>query len=730
MHKKTIFLIIVCIFCFLAIPVAAYDLSLLSPEPWVASQWSWRDSTGSSGEIPGSYPVILVREREKAVSAFPVSLETRFRRPAGTTGGLGLVFFKNSMAFQVYVNDVLIDTVGRMPPGYFFQPYLSRGVLIHESLLREENTLRLEAWNDDGLYKIRHLSLMDESSWRRAMAVYQFLDVQLPRFASILLGFVALYSLFLFVNYREKTESLCLSLGSLLFALYLLNVTIADSPVPYLQMKAFLYCCFPLSMIFIFRFFRTFFRMRTGTLAIRVITGIGVAFALGYWVQPTTGALDSWHSLMLLYPVAAVVYGCVGAVRCLRSGSRDTLPTLAGLTVAVLFSAYDIYYFIGDLTPFILLQGIGFMSLILGTFYSFSLQIARTNRQCALFSQDLQVNKQHRDALFERIRQDSIKSESASSLLNSSIERVGALVSQYLASTERINADLEIQNRQVEANSGNVATIFAALQETSGMVEQHGLLVEKAVSNIQDLTAGIHQTDRLVRVSGDTIRTLTGTCLAADRDVADSGRFVDELASYSRNINEIVSAIGDLAEQTNILSINAAIEAARSGQMGKGFAVVAQEIRSLATRSGESASKIREILGTMVEMIRNIQNQETRVSARLKEIVQENNRIEASITEIVGVLKQQLERNSEISAVMNNLVDTVGRISAQAQSQRLSGEELRTSLEVLENATQSLVSASADQRSCNSELTGSLDQLRRVSEENLDVVTDLKHLIE
>ena len=131
------------------------------------------------------------------------------------------------------------------------------------------------------------------------------------------------------------------------------------------------------------------------------------------------------------------------------------------------------------------------------------------------------------------------------------------------------------------------------------MIDEHSRLVGTTADSIAELTDQVHATDQLVKKSGETIKRLTEVCLAADSEVGESTKAVDDLAGYSEHINSIVSSIGDIAEKTNVLSINAAIEAARSGASGKGFAVVAGEIRALATRSSESANQINEILRPM-----------------------------------------------------------------------------------------------------------------------------------
>ena len=690
---------------------------------------NWRYSTGGESVTMGDTFPLLVKSAAPESAEEGISFVADFSLPSGWDGPLGIVLYKNNMSCRVFVNDVYIDTLGRPGPTFFFQPYISRGVLIPPSILQKENTLRLELWNDTGTYKLRMVDFMREGEYRAAINRFNFLDVQLPRFACVLLLFVALYSMFLFINYREKKESLLLSLCAFFFAIYLFNVTVMSASVPYLLLKAALYAAFPVSMIFLFLFFRQFLRMRTGKWPMRVIIAVGAIFAAGYFLQGNTASLDAWHSVMLVYPVAALVYGLYGALRGGEKPVAENLPIIIGIVAAFGFSGYDIYFYAADRTPFVLLQGIGFMSLIIGTFYSFSQEIADTNKKCVLYGDEMARNKAQRDELFAKIRADAEKSEAASSNLDRSIERVGTLMSQYLVSIDQINQNIGKQSDQVLSNKNDVDSIFRAIGETDQLVGQHESLVRETVQNVRELNDGISTTDQLVRQSGQSIRKLTEVSLSADRDVTESSRSVDDLANYSSNITEIVSSISNIAEQTNVLSINAAIEAARSGQMGKGFAVVAGEIRSLATKSGSSAAQINEIVNTMIEKIRNIQRQEAQVSRRLKDIVAENRTIEAAMSDVFHVLEEQQARSASIAKAVDELVDTVRRIAEQTGAQRVGGEGLSKSLSLLESVTQAIVTSSNEQRQCNDELKTNLESLKNVSVNNLDVVTDLKKLI-
>lgn len=688
------------------------------------ASWKRMYTDGHSESIPGAFPVAFQNEE-----AAENTVEFTFALNKNHEGPVGLVLYKNNMSIKVYVNGSYIESIGRGAPDFFFQPYISRGVLINEALLKETNTVRLVTYNDDGIFKLRLLNLMDEASYKKNMRMYEFLDVQLPRLSCIFLLFVSLYCIFYFLNYREKTESLFLSFGASFFALYLLNVSIADAAMPYLLMKALLYACFPVSILFMFDFFKAYFKLRTDPRVFWGIRALGLILAAGYFFQKTSSSLDSWHSIMLVYPTLCIVYGCFGGIKSILAKKYENIIIIAGLLLAIFASAFDMYFFFLDRTPFILLQGIGVMSLIVATFYAFSQETADANKKVLEYSIKMEENRKARELLFERIKVNTERSEGAASMLNQSIERVGALVTEYIASIEQINASIESQHGTLETNKANVDIIIHAIDQTSDMITQHEQLVTHTVQNIQDLAGHINETNTLIMESGDAIGKMSDVCRAAAEEVTTSSQSVKDLANYSKNINEIVQSISDLSAQTNILSINAAIEAARSGSAGKGFAVVAGEIRSLAERSSGNVNKINDILRTMVDKIENIQVQEERVSARLDDIGRENVKIQDVIKHLFETLEQEVQKNKIIGESVEELVRTVHAISEQSGHQMNSSDNLKTSMDMLDEICSAILVASSEQKACNDELSDNLAMLQRVSEDNVDVLSDLKELI-
>jgi len=262
------------------------------------------------------------------------------------------------------------------------------------------------------------------------------------------------------------------------------------------------------------------------------------------------------------------------------------------------------------------------------------------------------------------------------------------------------------------------------------MVTQHESLVKDTVNNVSDITEGINLTNNLMQQSSQTMQKLKGVCFEADTNVANATKLVNELADYSKNVYAIVNSISDISEQTNVLSINAAIEASHSGKEGQGFAVVAGEIRSLANQSSTNAKKIHDILITMIEMIARIQTQENVVSENLKDLVAENAKTEESINQVFNVLNNQLDQSKKITNTISSLVKTVHTISDQTKIQKDSSEQLNQSLELLTSITESVVTSVKEQKSSHDSLATELANIQSASEENVNVTNTLKQLFE
>jgi methyl-accepting chemotaxis protein len=227
----------------------------------------------------------------------------------------------------------------------------------------------------------------------------------------------------------------------------------------------------------------------------------------------------------------------------------------------------------------------------------------------------------------------------------------------------------------------SAAALTASVSETATSVSQTATTVEEvkqtayvASQKANDISAGAQQTAEVSR-SGEQAVAKAVTGMNRIREQMESiSQSVVKLGEQSQVIGDIISAVGEVAEQSNLLAVNAAIEASKAGEQGKGFAVVAQEVKILAGQSKQATAQVRTILG------------EIQKSANVAVLVTEQ-----GVKSVEVGVQQSLDAGESIRTLAKNITEAahaVTQIAASSQQQLIGMDQVGVAMQSIKQASE------------------------------------------
>lgn len=264
----------------------------------------------------------------------------------------------------------------------------------------------------------------------------------------------------------------------------------------------------------------------------------------------------------------------------------------------------------------------------------------------------------------------------------------GKIRGQAKASHNVAQKMLETASTQASAmNELNttVNQLTESISEIAGHATQLANIVNGTKSQSINANEKMANTVRVAEVGRQDMQALSQSMVTTDQSIKQLELDINKVGNASNEIKSIITLIGEIAEETNLLSLNAAIEAARAGETGRGFAVVATEIRKLASNSADSVGRITNIIGQMNTLV----NQAVKQVGESVSLINESgtliNRTEETFKSIYSNIEEAGEMLSGIDTQITSIDEIAMNLAAISEQQAASSQEIASTSEDMTN---------------------------------------------
>ena len=317
----------------------------------------------------------------------------------------------------------------------------------------------------------------------------------------------------------------------------------------------------------------------------------------------------------------------------------------------------------------------------------------------------------------------SFEMKTVGSDLESNMVSVSEFVKAITDSIEELRGHFKEQEKSVSETASAIEEVIKAIRALHEDIDRQLGVVQNSTASLDGMTKFVSSVEENIKGAQSTMQNLASATDSGRETLTQANNISQRISEASGSLIEASAVIQNIANQTNLLAMNAAIEAAHAGKAGKGFAVVASEIRKLAESSSAQGQKITTTLKNIIDEIELLASSASGAVEKFNYISNYSNEVHNAIESVVKVMDKQEENSTSIRDMIKNIGTTTSGVKYNSAEMLASSENILTQATQLDELTRVL-------RKTMDSIESQVDLINSATQESLEIAVKNKESID
>jgi methyl-accepting chemotaxis protein len=327
--------------------------------------------------------------------------------------------------------------------------------------------------------------------------------------------------------------------------------------------------------------------------------------------------------------------------------------------------------------------------------------------------------------LVRELKEISSRGGGVGAALSEGATEVSATVEEIDATMRSISEGISSLEGALGEARGAIGDIDGRIDAVVALIEEQSAAIAQSSASVEELIGSISGISEVTQAKRKLSAELAGLATKGDRDMAQTLQAIKSVGGSAELIRGMVAVIRSVANRTNLLAMNAAIEAAHAGQYGRGFAVVAEEIRKLSEATASSLKEIRDTIDKVAESIRAAEETSVETGSTISTLIAGIGSIDDAMEEASLGMREMSEGTGQISQALERLVSSSADIKESSARIKVESSSIRRTIEAVSDRSRETVHAVQETAAGLGEIMKSMQFLAEKGTENAEGVARL-----